>query len=190
MIVINKEMQTGHPENLTAQQREVLLQFRQYVTETYTSLRKQLWDDWFLLRFCRAREFKLKDVKKMFDNYIEYYKTNHIGEIIKYWKQNTQEAHQVFNKHTFRNIYGYNKEGMPVELENRKYYDDYGLVKNMTKEKYVEVFAKLCEDMQNIIFPLASKRAGKRIDRFCLIFDLKDASITQFFNGTVSLFSI
>lgn len=30
------------------------------------------WNDWYLLRFCRARKFKWEDIKQMVDNYLKW----------------------------------------------------------------------------------------------------------------------
>lgn len=39
------------------------------------------WDDYYLLRFLRARQFKRKETIKMWTDYIEWRKKNNIDEI-------------------------------------------------------------------------------------------------------------
>lgn len=66
---------------LTADQEKVLQDFKAHVTDVM-QINDPKWDDWYLLRFCRARKFKLPDVIKMFENFIAWRKEQDVDNAI------------------------------------------------------------------------------------------------------------
>lgn len=41
-----------------------------------------MYDDYYLLRFCRARKFNLDAIKLMFNNFVEWRKENDVDNVI------------------------------------------------------------------------------------------------------------
>lgn len=68
-------------------------------------------DDYDLLRFCRARKFIWDDVKTMFVNFINWRKENGIDTIIEDF--DFPEEDEVHRCYPF-NFHGVDKEGKPV----------------------------------------------------------------------------
>lgn len=147
---------------LTENEEEALLEFRNYVLETYSSVRKQSWDDWILLRFCRARKFKIKDVKKMFDNYVEFYKDYDLDNIIDFYKDGNED-YNIFLKYSSQH-HVFSKQYDAVCFDFRNHYNDYENIKMPTKS-FIRHFVKLFEEAKNVRYPILSKKAGRRIDR-------------------------
>lgn len=175
---------SGHPGDCSDAQAKCLAEVQQYMISTYSGVRKQLWDNWFLLRFCRAREFKVEKVKIMLDNYVKYYQENDIANI--HWvDRNLSNYQAILRANTHRSIFGLTKCGMPVVTESRRFWNDDNLTNEIPMEHYRSLFMLEQENFQKIILPIASKLAGRRIDRYCLIFDFKDAPLKQFCDGKV-----
>ena len=167
---------------LTEKEELVYIEFKNYAMEKYSDVRKQFWDDWFQLKFCRARQYKIVDVKKMFDNYVKFFKKYNLDNIIEIHHSN-KEWYDLFwgniSKH-----YVISKDNQPVSFEFRKYFNETELIK-IPDKIFTELNLKLFEDEIKVMFPLLSKKAGKRIDKINLVFDLKDAALSQYFNSQV-----
>jgi hypothetical protein len=178
------EKASGQPGDCSDAQAKCLAEIQHYMISTYSGVRKQLWDDWFLLRFCRAREFQVAKVKIMLDNYVKYYQENDIENI--HWVNRDLSNYQaILSANIQKSIFGFTKCGMPVVTESRRFWKDYTLVGEIPMEHYRSLFMLEQENFQKIILPIASKLAGRRIDKYCLIFDYKDAPLKQFFDGKI-----
>ena len=73
--------------DMSPEQQEVLDQFKEWIT--VNEITHNPWhQDYFLLKFCRARKFELAKVIEMFTNYMTYRKTydlDHILEVSKFY---------------------------------------------------------------------------------------------------------
>ena len=73
MPIKKKEYEySGEPEDLSEYQTEVLNSFRTHLVEN--NINDPYFDDWFLLKFCRARRFNQQKIIKKFTNYLDCHK--------------------------------------------------------------------------------------------------------------------
>ena len=166
---------TGTLGKCTRQETEILGDFRFWIKKSYSKARPQLWDDWFLQRFCRAREFKLDQMKIMFDNYVKFCQEYDMENIHK-TEKNNEKWRKIWEDNNYSGHFGVTKEGMPYYTEVKKYWIAEKLIE-IPLRQWEEIFIKGMEDKLRVLFPMASKLAGRRIDRFVVIFDLKDAPL-------------
>ena len=61
----------GTIENLSPEQEQIKNELKRYIIEE-KGVKDQWWNDWYLLRFCRAWKFKIAEIKKMVDKYLEW----------------------------------------------------------------------------------------------------------------------
>lgn len=71
----------GYYGDLTDEQSQVLDNFKQWITAEQLDTLSQ-WDDYDYLRFCRARKFKLPDIKTMFQKFVAFRNENDIDTLI------------------------------------------------------------------------------------------------------------
>ena len=62
-----KETKTGFLHDISEDQLKVLEEVKTWLHEEL-KVNNSIYDDWYLLRFCRARKFNLPDIKIMFTN--------------------------------------------------------------------------------------------------------------------------
>ena len=72
--------------------------------------------DFFLLKFCRSKNFKIDEVKEMFRVYIDYRRENNLDTILQTFKIDPDLAKNV-NKYYPRGYCGVDKIGRPVYIE-------------------------------------------------------------------------
>ena len=91
-------------------------------------------DDYDYLRFCRARDFKLKDVKIMLGNYVQWRRDNNIDDVIA--NRNWPEMDEV-KKHLRVGNHKTDKEGRPVYIDLIGHCDLNELFKITTPENII-----------------------------------------------------
>lgn len=69
---------TGYPGSLSPEQQKTFDLFKSHVTK---STQNPIYDDHYLCRFCRARDFDLTKVIKMWDEFLKWRKDNDIDNI-------------------------------------------------------------------------------------------------------------
>jgi hypothetical protein len=179
-----KTKHTGQPGDCSPEQEKCLAEIRDYVESTYSHFKFFTIDDWFLLRFCRARDFKPKKIKLMLDGYFEFHQTHDVGNNLQATNK-IPEYTKILSDNIHKSWFGFCKDGTPFEVESRNCWDDKNIVNGIPVEPYKQIFIKSNEDAQRVVLPIASKLAGRRIDKYSVIFDLKDASIKQFFQTKI-----
>jgi CRAL/TRIO, N-terminal domain len=69
----------GYLGDLSPEQEKVLALLKEHIKANHPTPRP--FDDAYLLRFCRAREFDIKKVILMFDNMMDWRKNNQVDEM-------------------------------------------------------------------------------------------------------------
>ena len=179
-----KTKHTGQPGDCSPEQERCLTEIRDYVESTYSHFKSQTIDDWFLLKFCRARKFNLKKVMLMLDKYFEFHQTHDVSNILQATNK-VPEYTKILSDNRHKSWFGFTKDGTPFEVNSRNHWNDENIVNGVPVEPYKQHFIKDCEEAQKVVLPIASKIAGRRIDKFSVLFDLKDASIKQFFQTKI-----
>ena len=177
---IKKKEYSGEPEDLSEYQTEVLNSFRTHLVEN--NINDPYFDDWFLLKFCRACRFNQQKTIKKFTNYLVCHKA-HLKNLLQYDFSNIES---VVQKNSAAGFTGLSKEGLPVNVEIYKNQDFAQLAKEISIEEWTKYIMFKIETQQKCIFPYCSKLTNKRIDRVIHIIDLDGCNISPFvFNSDV-----
>lgn len=175
---------SGYLETLTPQEREVMVAVKNFLHETYGITSKKVWNHWFILRFCRARKFKLPEITEMIKNYMNWcaeIKMSEIGEMDmkQFSLLKTLYAHGYYNT---------DRLGRPVYIEEVRKLKSDEVFKAYPDEMLTKYYVQSYERLLHVIFPECSRAAGRRIDTTCAIMELKDVNILKLFGGKVRAF--
>mgnify|MGYP000564849358 CR=1 FL=1 len=111
-------VQPGHLGDLTIEQEGVLERLREHMKQEL-GLTNPIFDDFYLLRFCRARKFVYEDVKLMFDRHIEWRNQNNVDNMANF---NLNGMEKLF-EYLPHNYYCVDKQGRSVYIEQYKDFD-------------------------------------------------------------------
>jgi hypothetical protein len=173
--------QPGFLGNLTKTQEKVLSEFKEYL-QTVGQDQNPLYDDWNLLKYCRARKFVLDDVIKMWDAYIKWRKDNAIDNLFD-WSDLT------FSRMTMPSfieevIICTDKWNRPVVYQCFADLDEKKLLQ-VTEHQYLKHTAYKMEVFNHIVLPILSKLYNCRVEQMTLIMDLKGISLGVVSNSKV-----
>ena len=118
-------------------------------------------DDYDLLRFCRARKFKLEDIQVMFTNFVEWRKRENVDSMITDFAFSERADVQKVYPHGY---HGVDKLGRPVYIERFGLLDVPKLFALTTEERMVKHYIQEYEILMKLRFPSCSKFAGKRVE--------------------------
>lgn len=165
---------SGNIGDTNQAQDQVLLEFKDYI-KNEMKISNEIYDDWFLLRFCRARKFKLNDTKIMFTNYIKFIEDEKVYDSLLKddMTRITEQMHQNY-PHGFCTV---SKDGTPVWIERLKEANMGKLLEDFSETEIKRYFMRTYFMALHAIFPKCSEKADKRIGSFIFIFDLKDVSV-------------
>merc|ERR1712183_1129042 len=171
LMVKKKDQFTGTVGSLSEHQSQVLDAVRKHLISK--NIHDTRYDDWMLLRFCRVKNFKLQDITKMIDNEIQYRIDEDIENLLNYDFSRVDEFEDKFYKHGYSGI---SEEGMPVNIEKMTTFDVKRMLEMTTFKDVEKAVCRNQEEVLNIVFPICSQLANKRIDKQITIYDLKDAN--------------
>ena len=71
----------SHMGDMSDEQQKTLEDFKKYLNESQAA-NHPMYDDYYLLRFLRARKFDMEKTKLMFKNFIDWRKENDVDNVI------------------------------------------------------------------------------------------------------------
>lgn len=174
---------SGFLDDLSQQQEEVLLQVKNHI-RIKLKVTDERWNDWYVLRFCRARKFDYPKVILMIENFLAWAQTqnlNNVGQLdlSKYQRLREWYAHGYYNT---------DKIGRPIYIEQVRKLKINDVTQNYADEEIMLYYLQSYERLIHIIFPECSRVAGKRIEQTCTIMDLKDVNTLKLLGGKVKAF--
>ena len=139
---------------------------------------------WNLARFCRARNHDAKKTEKMLRNYFNWRRTKNIQAISAMPLDVFQpliDAHET-------GLYGATRDGRPIVIERLGVSN----VKVLLDPKYDSIredyMLRLYEGIFTIVFPIASKTVGRRVDQLFIIYDVQGVNISKIFDAKFKKF--
>jgi len=106
---------SGFMGDTSEEQDKVLAQFKEWVTVTgIGDLKAMHFDDYDLLRFCRARKFELDKMQIMWQNFINWRKEQEVENIIETFQYEEYDKVIEVYPHGYHNI---DKLGRPIYIE-------------------------------------------------------------------------
>ena len=128
--------------DLSESQQAMLDYFRNWIKEESITDHPQ-YDDYYLLRFLRARQFDWEKTKLMFTNFLEWRKTMEVDNILNVRNSMTQNIFKTFKfdeAEKVKEIYphgyhGIDKQGRPIYIERLGNLNLDTLMSLMTEER-------------------------------------------------------
>lgn len=166
---------SGEIDDVSPEQKQVYDKFKDHVENTQ-NINNSLYDEWFMLRFCRARKFDLPKVILMFENYHKWQEENKIFDLVKQdWSDITSQQSSTF-PHSY---FGVTKTGVPVYIERYSKIDIHKMISDFSEERITNYYINSYLTLIYVILPECSRIAGKRIDRCCTILDVKGLGVMK-----------
>lgn len=176
MVDAKEEVKTvipeGHLGNLTEEQDLALKEIRNFIQELGHSLAH--YDDYFLLRYLRARKFNLDNTKLMMDNMFKWRETNDVDNI----HQLVFEEKDQVQKYYPHNYHKIDKVGRVIYIERLGQFKPKELFEISTEERMIKQNIQSYESIINFRYPCTSAMHGRRIETSLNILDLKGVSLS------------
>lgn len=135
------------------------------------------YDDYYLLRFCRARGFEIDDVCLMFSNFIQWRKENNVDDaFVLYRFPNIPAVRQIYRC-------GYHKtdkHGHPFYIDNPCQFKIDDVLGIISKEEILQYYIKEYEWLLHVRLPACSAAFNKKIERTFSILNIKGFSMSMF----------
>lgn len=168
---------SGFVGDLSDHQQEVLNQVTAYLVDKNNY--KPYFDEWKLLKFCRAKKFKFEKIVPMIDKHIDFRKQWDINVIM--GEDHAPIEHIDKTRWRFQETIGtIDKVGRPVAIMKKgietfdiKMYDD------ITKDDMIKHDLIQLEFYEKAIMPWCSQQSGRRIEQSVQIGDVKGVGFGQ-----------
>ena len=177
---------TGRAGHLSPAQCETLKALKEHLVATEPLYKAELYDDYYLLRFLRARKFDLQKTLLMFTNYLKWRVEFKVDELVATFQFPEQDqVHEIYPKYYHK----VGKEGHPVYIEVLGKLNVKKLQQVTTIERILQNHVVEYEKLLRVRFPACTKAAapvdgggGKAvvIDSSITILDLHGVGLMQF----------
>ncbi|CAI2374129.1 unnamed protein product [Moneuplotes crassus] len=168
---------TGEVGCLSESQETCLSQLKQHIVENQLTTSDRF-DDYYLLRFCRARFFKIKDVIKMFKEFIKWREENEVDyAFIRFDLSNIPKVKEIHQS----GYHGTDREGRPFSIDRPcTAHPIEELLKIADTAEIARSYMRDYEYLLHVRMPACSAAAGKRIDTILSVIDLKGLTMGMF----------
>ncbi|XP_023237938.1 SEC14-like protein 2 isoform X1 [Centruroides sculpturatus] len=156
-------------DKLTPIELQTLHEFRKSVGDVLQSKH----DDAFLLRWLRARDFRLKDAEDMLRKHLTWRVKNKIDNILKEYT-----PPEVLRKYWSLGFLGYDQENCPLWLCRYGLIDFKGIIYSAKKSDVIMFYAYLLELSESKMRE-QTKKTGKLVDKHSYIFDMENFVLQQ-----------
>ncbi|KAK2121374.1 hypothetical protein P7K49_002760 [Saguinus oedipus] len=170
---------SGRVGDLSTKQAEILAKFQENVQDVLPTLPNP--DDYFLLRWLRARNFDLQKSEAMLRKYMEFRKTMDIDHILDW------QPPEVIQKYMPGGLCGYDRDGCPVWYDIIGPLDPKGLLFSVTKQDLLKTKMRDCERILHEC-DLQTERLGKKIETIVMIFDCEGLGLKHFWKPLVEVY--
>ncbi|XP_002730396.2 SEC14-like protein 2 [Saccoglossus kowalevskii] len=172
---------SGEIGNLSPKQAEKLEEFKAQVKDI---LNKPSRDDYYCLRWLRARNFDVGKAVTMIRNSMETRKKMGLDTLITDFK-----APEVMEKHYQGGLVGETKNGNPIWIDPIGGIDPKGLLRSARNKDIILTRLQNTERMYEELLPALSKKYGKRIEGLCYIMDLEGLGTKHLWKPGIDLFN-
>jgi len=181
MHIVENEKAEGTSKEINIFQLKVLIDFKQIIIKEKILPNFDYFDDYYLLKFCRARDFNIEGTLEMFKNFIKWRNDNGVDYICENFE--FPEFNKVLKlfPHGFHKV---DKEGRPIYYQILSKLNTSELFKVVTTERLIKYFTQCYELMMKYKFKACSKAKGEIVDQLCIILDIENIGITDLFGKT------
>ncbi|EDM00207.1 similar to SEC14 (S. cerevisiae)-like 2 (predicted), isoform CRA_b [Rattus norvegicus] len=170
---------SGQVGDLSPQQQEALTRFREILQDVLPTLPKA--DDFFLLRWLRARNFDLKKSEDMLRKHVEFRNQQDLDHIL------TWQPPEVIRLYDSGGLCGYDYEGCPVWFDLIGTLDPKGLFMSASKQDLIRKRIKVCEMLLHEC-ELQSQKLGRKVERMVMVFDMEGLSLRHLWKPAVEVY--
>ncbi|XP_040106996.1 putative SEC14-like protein 6 isoform X2 [Oryx dammah] len=169
---------SGQVGDLSPSQERALAQFRENVQDILAVLPST--DDYFLLRWLRARSFDLKKSEDMLRKHVKFRKQQDLDNILAW------QPSEVVRLYEASGFCGHDREGSPVWYHIIRGLDLKGLLLSVSKQEMLrfnfwslELLLRDCEQQ--------SQELGKKVEKISTVFDFEGLSLRHLWKPGVEL---
>lgn len=177
----NKKQFSGYLGDCSPEQLSTLAKFRNQVEAM--GIYDDRFDDPYLLRFLRARNFDLPKTLEMWKNFIHWRKANNVDQVLDLEFPEINEAKKYYPQGFFRT----DKQGRPMYFERCGHLKIDQFTKAISQERIEAFSIQKYERLIHVILPGCSQAAGRRIEQTCFIVDLKNFKSSKMTSKTWDL---
>jgi hypothetical protein len=170
----------GYIGDMSESQSQCLSELRAYLTTNHPNLKSGIHDDWNLLRFCRARKFRIEAIILMYENFIQFSQEHQIYDLLK--NDDPKAMSELYELYP-QGMYGLSKSGHPVCIEIWTGIDHGYILKNYTETQIMHHFMRWCLKSIHTCFYKTSEQTGRPCDGFYLIIDFKNIGFGKIMSG-------
>ena len=186
LTLVDNESAKGTSKEINISQFNVLIEFKQICIKENLIPNFDYFDDYYLLKFCRARKFNLEKVLKMFKNFINWRKENEVDYIDNFHFREFDEILKIY-PHGFHKV---DKTGHPIYYQILSKLDAEKLFETTTSDRLIKYFTQIYENMMKYKFKACSKVRGELIEQVCIILDIEGIGISHLFGKTRSFLTL
>ncbi|XP_077164082.1 SEC14-like protein 2 [Paroedura picta] len=170
---------SGHVGDLSPKQEAALAKFRENVQDIMSALPDQ--DDYFLLKWLRARCFDLQKSEAMLRKHValrKHMNSEHIFE----WT-----APEVIEKYMTGGHCGFDRNGCPVWYEIIGPLDAKGILLSASKQDLLKKKFKDCEKIRKVC-DQQTKLLGRKIETITMIYDFEGLGLKHLWKPAVEAY--
>ena len=164
----------GTYDDMDDSQRECLESFKKYLVEHDQMTTR--YNDYYLLRFCRARNFKLDKVLQMFNMFLDWRAEHKVDESMVIYKcPNMPEVKKMYNF----GYHGTDLGGRPFYIDQPCMFDIDDLMSIVTYDELYQYYLREYERLIHVMFPACSTAAGTRIEQTFSLLNMDGFSMSK-----------
>jgi hypothetical protein len=161
-----KETHSGFMGDLSKEQEIALIELKKIITEdNFTD--DPRYDDYYLLRFLRARKFDISKTLEMFEKFLEWRTEHRANEAMVIYKcPNIEKVKELYN----HGYHGTDLQGRPFYIDQPCKFHIDEITAICDKEELYSYHVREYENLLHVKFPACSAAAGRKIEQsFTLI---------------------
>eukprot|EP00344_Euplotes_crassus_P011290 CAMPEP_0196997842 /NCGR_PEP_ID=MMETSP1380-20130617/3358_1 /TAXON_ID=5936 /ORGANISM="Euplotes crassus, Strain CT5" /LENGTH=343 /DNA_ID=CAMNT_0042414205 /DNA_START=12 /DNA_END=1039 /DNA_ORIENTATION=- len=168
-----KEEHSGFMDDMSEEQQQTLEEFKKVIAEESLT-EDPRYDDYYLLRFLRARKFDIEKTMEMFKKFLEWRVEHRADEAMVIYKcPNLSKAKEIYP----HGYHGTDLEGRPFYIDQPCNFHLDDLLEIISKEELYVYYVREYEKLLHIRFPACSAAAGKKIEQSFSLLNLKGFSM-------------
>lgn len=157
-------------EQLSASERSTLNQFRTAVADLSPPSR----EDWYLLKWLRARKFDLQDSKEMLREHIAWRKKYQVDTFL-----HDYEAPELLRKYCPGGFIDCAPGGQPVYITPAGRTDIKGLLEAATRSDFIRHLIYILETQEELKRKISLQNGGRRVETMYVVADMEHFSFWQ-----------
>ncbi|KAM8960670.1 SEC14-like protein 2 [Pelodytes ibericus] len=173
---------SGRVGDLSPKQEEALVKFREAVEDLMPKLPPHCQDDFFLLRWLRARCFNLQKSESMLRKHVEFRKHMNSDNVLENW-----QPPEVVQKYLSGGLCGHDLEGSPIWYDVIGPLDPKGLLFSASKQDLMKTKMRDCELMHKQC-RAQSEKLGKKVEEVVMIYDVEGLGLKHLWKPGVQLY--